>query len=63
MAKSLKQQQAAAGGEFDKLVKIQKEYDSLLQKKEKGKKYDDERLKFLEKEYKSVTQLEKKINA
>ena len=62
MAKSLKQQQAAAGGEFDKLVKIQKEYDSLLQKKEKGKKYDDERLKFLEKEYKSVTKLEQKIN-
>lgn len=62
MAKSLKQQQAQTGKEFDELAKIQAEWDKILEKKRKGQKYDEERLKFLKEEYKNYSELEKKIN-
>jgi len=62
MAKSLKQQQAQTGKEFDELAKIQAEWDKILEKKRKGQKYDEERLKFLKEEYKNYSALEKKVN-
>ena len=63
MAKStVKQDQAALGKEFDSLSKLQNEWDKLLDKKSKGKKFDEERLKQLEKEFGTYNKLAGKVN-
>lgn len=62
MAKSLKQQQAQIAKEFDELARLQAEWDKILEKKRKGQKYDEERLKELEKEFKYYTTLANKVN-
>jgi seryl-tRNA synthetase len=56
------QQQAAAGAEFDKLSKIQNEWDKLLSKKQKGQKFDEDRLKQLEKEFRTYNTLANKVD-
>jgi hypothetical protein len=63
MAKStVKQDQAAASAEFDKLAKIQREWDKLLEKKKAGRKYDEERLTQLEQEYKQYGRVANKVD-
>jgi hypothetical protein len=62
MAKSLKQQQAQIGKEFDELAKLQNEWDKLLDRKKKGLKIDEDRLKFLEKEHGSYNRLAKVVD-
>ena len=63
MAKStVKQDQAALGKEFDSLSKLQNEWDKLLDKKSKGKKFDEERLKQLEKEFGTYNKLAGKVD-
>lgn len=61
---SLQRQKLA---ELDKewlaLQKISKEWDRLAQKKQSGKKYDEERLKALEDEYGNIDKLDKKVNS
>jgi len=49
--------------QFNSLNKISKEYTKLLQLKEKGKAYDEERLKVLDEEFGSVDKLDKKIGS
>ena len=63
MAKStVKQDQAALGKEFDSLSKLQNEWDKLLAKKAKGQKFDEERLKYLEKEFGTYNKLAGRVN-
>ena len=56
------QQQAALDAEFKSLAPIANEWAKILEKKKAGRKFDEERLKQLEEEYKSYNRLSNKVD-
>jgi chromosome segregation ATPase len=58
-----RQKVAELDKEFALLQKMSKEWETLAKKKEKGKVYDEERLKALEEEYGDIDKLDKKLGS